>query len=212
MKPEIKLLPTKDLWPNDGQIPGLPKNPRFIKDEKFAKLVQSIKDDPEMLNLRELLVFPYAEAYVIIAGNMRFRACIEAGLLKVPCKIIPSDTPVEKLKAFVIKDNIGYGEHDFDALANDWDEQQLVDWGMDLPNFDGDGGLVDESDDEDGEDVGVGMGDGEATIIKIVVTVTDKDHVESLKEEIETIAGAYEGTSVTVLGIDNDQETETETE
>lgn len=210
MQATSKLIPTVNIWPNDGQITGLPKNPRTIRDEKFEKLVQSVKDDPEMLNLREILVFPYADAYVAIAGNMRLRACVEAGLKSVPCKIIPSDTPIEKLKAIVIKDNIGYGDNDWDAIANEWDQQQLVDWGMDLPGFAGDS-LVDDSDDEaDSDDVGVGMGDGEATIIKIVVTVTYKDHVESLKSEIETIAGAYEGTSVTVLGIDNDQETETE--
>ena len=141
-QPETKLIATKELWPNDGQIPGLPKNPRSIRDEKFDKLVKSIKEDPEMLNLRELLVYPYADAYVIIAGNMRFRACIEAGMTKVPCKIIPSDTSIEKLKAFVIKDNIGYGEHDFELLANEWNEQQLIDWGMDLPSFE------EEEDDE----------------------------------------------------------------
>ncbi|WP_262246998.1 ParB/RepB/Spo0J family partition protein [Parapedobacter soli] len=135
MQATSKLIPTVDIWPNDGQIPGLPKNPRTIRDEKFAKLVQSVKDDPEMLGLREILVFPYADVYVAIAGNMRLRACIEAGMKKVPCKIIPSDTPIEKLKAIVIKDNIGYGDNDWDALVNEWDEQQLVDWGMDMPDF-----------------------------------------------------------------------------
>ncbi|PPL04931.1 ParB/RepB/Spo0J family partition protein [Parapedobacter indicus] len=209
MQATSKLIPTVEIWPNDGQIPGLPKNPRTIRDEKFEKLVQSIKEDPEMLNLREVLVYPYAEAFVAVAGNMRLRACIEAGMKEVPCKIIPSDTPVDKLKAIVIKDNIGYGDNDWDALANEWDEQQLVDWGMDIPSFGG-SSMEDESDDDDSEDVGVGMGEGESTIIKIIVTVTDKDHVESLKSEIETVAGAYEGTSVTVLGIDNDQQTETE--
>lgn len=144
MKPEIKLLPTKELWPNTGQLSGLPKNPRTIRDEKFDKLVKSIKEDPEMLNLREILVFPYADAYIIIAGNMRFRACVEAGLTKVPCKIIPSNTSIDKLKAIVIKDNIGYGDNDWDALANEWDEQQLTDWGMDVPGFDTEGDVEED--------------------------------------------------------------------
>lgn len=144
MKPQSKILTTKVLWPNTGQIPGLPKNPRTIRDEKFDKLVKSIKEDPEMLKLRELLVFPFADQYVIIAGNMRFRACLEAGLAEVPCKIIPSDTSIDKLKAIVIKDNIGYGDNDWDALANEWDEQQLTDWGMDVPGFDTEGDVEED--------------------------------------------------------------------
>lgn len=209
MQATSKLIPTVDIWPNDGQIPGLPKNPRTIRDEKFEKLVQSVKDDPEMLNLREILVFPYADAYVAIAGNMRLRACVEAGLKKVPCKIIPSDTTIDKLKAIVIKDNIGYGDNDWDALANEWDEQQLVDWGMDLPSFGG-GAIEGDGGDEEGEDIGVGMGDGDATVIKIVVTVTEQDHVESLKSEIEDLLINYDGASVTVLGIVDEPEIETQ--
>lgn len=133
MRSQVKLLKTIEIWPNTGQIHGLPKNPRFIKDEKFQKLVQSVKDDPEMLHLREIIVYPYAGQYVSIGGNMRLRACVEANILEVPCKILPEDTPVEKLKAYVIKDNIGYGSNDWDALANDWDDSQLIEWGMDLP-------------------------------------------------------------------------------
>ncbi|MBB2148821.1 hypothetical protein [Pedobacter gandavensis] len=77
MKVETRLIPTIEIWPNNGQISGLPKNPRFIRDERYEKLVKSIKDDPEMLDLRECIVFPYAAAYVAIAGNMRLRATIE---------------------------------------------------------------------------------------------------------------------------------------
>lgn len=148
MKPQSKLLPTKVLWPNTGQITGLPKNPRTIRDVKFEKLVKSIKEDPEMLQLREILVFPLAGEYVIIAGNMRFRACVEAGLTEVPCKIIPPDTSIDKLKAIVIKDNIGYGDNSWDDLANEWDEQQLADWGMDLPTFGSDKDVDDQPKDE----------------------------------------------------------------
>lgn len=133
MNAKIKIIPTIELRPNTGQIRGLPTNPRLIKDDKFDKLVRSIKEDPEMLHLREILVFPYAGQHVIIAGNMRYRACIEAGLKEVPCKILPEKTPIEKLKAIVIKDNVGFGENDWDLLANEWDTDQLVAWGMDLP-------------------------------------------------------------------------------
>lgn len=146
MKLKTQILEAKILWPNTGQISGVPKNPRLIKDHKFDKLVKSIKDDPEMLNLRELIVYPYAGQYVIIAGNMRFRACVELGILSIPCKILPEATPPEKLKAIVIKDNIGYGENDWDLLANEWDTHQLEDWGMDLPQIEG-------SDEDEGEEL-----------------------------------------------------------
>lgn len=133
------------LVPNTGQIEGLPKNPRLIRDEKFAKLVKSIKDDPEMMELRELLVMPHGKQFVVIAGNMRLRAMMELGYKDAPCKVLDKDTSVEKLKAYTIKDNVGFGEHDWDALANGWDTDQLQDWGMDLPGdfgIDASGGLT----------------------------------------------------------------------
>lgn len=118
---------------NTGQIEGLPKNPRFIRDDKFAKLVQSIKDDPEMLDLRELLVIPHDKQYVVIGGNMRLRAMIECGHKEAPCKVLDKATPPEKLQAYAAKDNVGFGEWDWSALANEWDAGQLSEWGLDLP-------------------------------------------------------------------------------
>jgi 16S rRNA G966 N2-methylase RsmD len=98
-----------------------------------VQLKQSIKDDPEMLELREVIAVDYNGELVVIAGNMRLNACLELGIKEVPCKILPQDTPVDKLKAITIKDNIGYGEHDWDALANEWDVEELAHWGLDLP-------------------------------------------------------------------------------
>ena len=115
---------------NTGQIKGLPKNPRFIRDEKFQKLVKSIQDDPEMLDLRELIVVPSGKTFVVIAGNMRLRAMESLGYKEAPCKVLDADTPVEKLKAYTIKDNVGFGEHDWDQLANEWDAAELADWGI----------------------------------------------------------------------------------
>lgn len=128
-----ELVQISKLVNNKGQIEGLPKNPRFCKDHKFVQLKQSIKDDPEMLELREVIAVDYNGELVVIAGNMRLNACLELGIKEVPCKILPQDTPVEKLKAITIKDNIGYGEHDWDALANEWDVEELAYWGLDLP-------------------------------------------------------------------------------
>lgn len=127
---KISLIET-----NKGQIEGLPKNPRFIKDEKFKKLVKSIEENPEMLSLRELLVYPFNGKYVIIGGNMRFRAIKELGYKEVPCKVIPETATIEQLKAYTIKDNNGFGEWDFDLLANEWDVEDLDNWGVDLPDL-----------------------------------------------------------------------------
>ena len=121
---------------NKGQIEGLPANPRFIKDDKYKKLVKSIQENPEMLELRELLVYPYGGKYVIIGGNMRYRACKELGYTDIPVKIIPETATVEQLRAYTIKDNNGFGEWDFDMLSNEWDLSELEDWGVDFPNMD----------------------------------------------------------------------------
>jgi DNA modification methylase len=134
--PETKNIQVSELITNKGQIKGLPKNPRFIRDEKFKKLKASIEESPEMMSLRELLVYPYEGRFVIIAGNMRYRAAKEIGFNELPCKIIPPETPVEALKAYTIKDNAGFGEWDFDALANEWDFDDLQRWCIDIPNVD----------------------------------------------------------------------------
>lgn len=142
-----KDLPISSIELNKGQVAGLPKNPRFIRDERYKALVKSIKDAPEMLHLRELLVYPHGNKYVVIGGNMRLRACKELGMDSVPCKILPQDTPVEKLREYVIKDNNGFGQDDWDILANEWDAEELTDWGLELPSDwgnDGDNGLPEE--------------------------------------------------------------------
>ncbi|MDR1022885.1 MAG: DNA modification methylase [Prevotellaceae bacterium] len=112
------------------------KNPRFIRDERYSKLKRSIEENPEMLALRECLVFPHGGKYVIIGGNMRYQALKELGYTETVCKIIPPETPVEALKAYTIKDNAGFGEWDFDALANEWDFDDLQRWCIDIPNVD----------------------------------------------------------------------------
>jgi len=105
-----------------------PNNPRLIKDDKFKKLVQSVKDFPEMLNIRPIVV---NKDMIILGGNMRFKACKEAGLKEVP--IIITDLTEEQQKEFLIKDNVSGGEWDWDMLANEWDVNDLKDWGLDLP-------------------------------------------------------------------------------
>ena len=126
-------IPIAKIEPNKGQIEGLPANPRFIRDEKFKKLVKSIEDNPEMTALREVLVYPHNGKYIIIGGNMRYRAMKELGYKDAICKVLPEDTTPEQLQAYTIKDNAGFGEWDFDLLGNEWDEDLLGDWGVDIP-------------------------------------------------------------------------------
>lgn len=136
MKMETTILKISLLSPNDGQIEGLPKNPRFIRDERFLKLVKSIQELPEMLELRELIVIPHGKKYIIIGGNMRFRAMKELGYTEAPCKVLNPETPAKVLREITIKDNVGYGSDDTEALANEWNLSELEDWGMELPSFD----------------------------------------------------------------------------
>lgn len=108
-----------------------PKNPRLIKDDKFKKLVKSIQEFPQMLELRPIVV---DENNIILGGNMRYKACIEAGLKEV--FILKAEDLTEQQKdEFIVKDNVGFGEWDWDILANEWDTDKLTDWGLDLPIF-----------------------------------------------------------------------------
>jgi DNA modification methylase len=106
-----------------------PKNPRLIKDDKFKKLVKSIQEFPQMLELRPIVV---DENNIILGGNMRYKACIEAGLKEI--FILKAEDLTEQQKdEFIVKDNVGFGEWDWDILANEWDTDKLQDWGLDLP-------------------------------------------------------------------------------
>ena len=132
-------------------------NPRIIKDVKFKKLVQSIKDFPEMLDLRPIVV---DANMVVLGGNMRLKACKEAGFKEVPVLVADKLTD-EQQKEFIIKDNVGFGEWDWDVLANEWEAQDLEDWGLEL-NFDNTSVLESEEDDYEEPDdlkVDVVLGD-----------------------------------------------------
>ena len=110
-----------------------PNNPRIIKDDKFKKLVKSIKDFPEMLEVRPIVV---DDDMIVLGGNMRLKACTSAGLSEISI-IKFSDLSEDRKKEFIVKDNVGYGEWDYDLLLEDWDKEQLIDWGMDVPKLKG---------------------------------------------------------------------------
>jgi len=113
------------------QIKPNPNNPRIIKDSKFKQLVKSIQDFPQMLELRPIVI---DENNVVLGGNMRLKACIEAGLTDVPVKV--ATLSEQQKNEFIIKDNVGFGEWDWDDLANNWNVEELTEWGLDIPNFD----------------------------------------------------------------------------
>lgn len=114
-----------------NEVKSNPNNPRIIKDDKFKKLVASIKELPQMLELRPIVV---NDDMIVLGGNMRLKACKEAGLKEIPI-IKASELTEEQQRAFIIKDNVGFGEWDWDALANEWDAEQLEEWGLDVPNL-----------------------------------------------------------------------------
>jgi ParB-like chromosome segregation protein Spo0J len=107
-------------------------NPRYIKDSKFKKLLKSIKEFPEMLEKRPIVV---DENMVILGGNMRYEACKAAGIFEVWIDVAEGWTEEQKIE-FIVKDNVGFGEWDWDILGNDWQAEQLEDWGLDIPFFD----------------------------------------------------------------------------
>lgn len=138
-----------------------PNNPRVIKDDKFEKLVQSMRDFPEMAEVREVVL---NADHMILGGNMRFRAMKEAGWKEVPVRIV--DWSPEKQREFIIKDNVSGGEWDWDTLPNEYDFVELDSWGVDLPK-----NLTGEESDE--------------TVIKLTVELTSTEELESLFTELD---------------------------
>ena len=129
-----KKIPLSEIELNEGQLDGLPSNPRFIKDEKFASLVRSLQESPEFLKARPLLVFQMKNGkYITIAGNMRLRALRELGAKDVPCYVFPKSTSVKKLREYTIKDNMAYGQIDWENIANEWEPEELKEWDFEMP-------------------------------------------------------------------------------
>ena len=149
-----------------------PNNPRLIKDDKFKKLVQSIKDFPQMLAIRPIVV---NADMTVLGGNMRLKACKEAGLKKVPI-LVANDLTEAQQKEFIIKDNVGFGEWDWDMIANEWDSQQVTDWGLDLPGFDlspdelGEGFTLPDGDKEPFQQMTFTLADAQAEVIKNAIS------------------------------------------
>ena len=127
---EFQRIRLTDLEQNKGQVEGLPSNPREWTRTDLDHLITSIKETPELLEARGLIVYPHEGKYIILGGNMRFSALREMNEVDAPCYVMPSDTPIEKLREIIIKDNGAFGSWDYDMLANEWDDLPLSDWGV----------------------------------------------------------------------------------
>lgn len=127
LKVEILEIPIGQLSENTGQIPDVPRNPRKITKEKFDDLCESIRKSPEMKVLDEIRVYPFNGRYVVISGNHRYKAYKKLGWENVLCKVLPENTPKEKLREYVIKENMHYAEND-KGLLNTWNLKELAKW------------------------------------------------------------------------------------
>jgi ParB-like chromosome segregation protein Spo0J len=149
-------------------IKSNPNNPRLIKDDKFHKLVKSIKEFPQMLELRPIVV---NDEMVILGGNIRHKACIEAGLKEVTI-VKASELTEEQQKEFIIKDNVGFGEWDWDVLANEWDADELTEWGLDIPIF------------KDAENELKDLSSEIENLYRIEITCKDEEHQENVYNKL----------------------------
>lgn len=127
---ETKRIKLTDLVLNEGQVAGLPTNPRQWTKKELDKLKKSLQETPELLEARGILVYPFEGKYLVLGGNMRLSALKALKAKDAPCIVFPEDTPIDKLKEVVIKDNGSFGEWDFDSLANEWGDLPLTDWGV----------------------------------------------------------------------------------
>lgn len=170
-----------------SEVKNNPNNPRLIKDDKFKKLVKSIKAFPEMLEKRPIVV---DEDLMVLGGNMRLRASQEAGLKEVWIDVAEGWSEEQKAE-FIIKDNVGFGDWDWDILANEWDNEQLNEWGLDVwqPEEEIDYSILDE---EDLSDELQDMSDGVKKAIQIEF---ESEHYEEAYELVKfwRNSGAYIG-------------------
>ena len=148
-----------------SKIKRNPNNPRLIKDNKFHKLVKSIKEFPEMLDIRPIVV---NEEMIVLGGNMRLKACQEAGLKEIPV-IKASQLTEEQQREFIVKDNVGFGEWDWDIIANEWNTDELLEWGLDVPKF--------ETDEKD-------LSDDLIECLRIEVEIESEEQQELLYNEL----------------------------
>lgn len=181
-------LKTSLIVPNEGQVPGLPTNPRQWKKAEMDKLKKSLEETPELFEARGIIVYPFEGKYIVLGGNMRLAAAKALKMKEVPCIVIPEDTPVDKLKEIVIKDNGSFGEWDYDLLGNEWDDLPLTDWGVPAWNTEanpdefGDEFSLPDGDKEPFQQMSFMLADAQAAEIK--QALEDAKHLEEYKAMI----------------------------
>lgn len=180
------MVNLKDIFTN-------PANPRIIKDTKFQKLVKSIDEFPKMMELRPIIVDSEG---MILGGNMRYKALKELGYKEVPDNWIKqaNDLTEDEIRRFTIADNVGFGEWDYELLANEWDVQELEDWGVDVPGFDLDA-------DKFGDDFSLPDGD-KAPFQQMTFTLAD-EQAEIIKNAIDEIKGTEDYKYAETMGNEN---------
>ena len=172
------------------EVKNNPNNPRVIKDDKFTKLVNSIREFPKMLEIRPIVV---NDDMIVLGGNMRLKACKEAGLKEVPI-IKASELTEDEQRQFIIKDNVSGGEWDWEMLANEWDSEQLEEWGLDVVGFD-------LNSDELGTDFNLPDGD-KAPFQQMTFTLAD-EQAEQIKNAIADIKTTDEFKYAETMGNEN---------
>lgn len=187
---------------NDGQLEGISKNPRYLKESEHDKLKKSLTDSPEFLEYKPLMVYAMDNGnYVTICGNMRLRVANELRLDghsefdTIPCVVLKADTPIEKIKEYAIKDNVQAGNWDWDELANgEWETDDLQNWGVDCSflNTDEDDTDIDELF-EDAQNT-----ESKAKDIKLSVHIPQEleDKVDEIKEILKSAVSEYEGVEI----------------
>lgn len=184
---KTKKIPLASILPNNGQVPGLPRNPRLWSVKELSKLKTSIESTPELLEMRPPIVYQYGDTYIAIGGNMRLSALREMGKTDADCIVFPPYTPLTKLKEIVIKDNSKFGSWDYDALANEWNDYDLADYG--LPVY------VDSH--ENGKDGNASPLD-DRVVIEIELT---PDEFAFVTSKLRTLAGNMEDAVKIALGL-----------
>ena len=197
---ETKTINIAKLEYNEGQLEGLPKNPRYLKQEEHDKLKKSLLESGELLQYNSLMVYPLENGnYVTICGNMRLHIANELvqeehnEYSEIPCFVLNADTSISKIKEYAIKDNVQAGNWDWDELANnDWDVDELQDWGLECAflanetNADILDGLFDEEK-ENGEN-------SKELKITIIMDSSCVEDLEMIKDKITEALGNEYGT------------------
>ncbi len=179
MKQQVKI----------SKVKGNPSNPRIIKNDKFKKLVKSIQEFPEMLKLRPIVV---DEDFMVLGGNMRLKASKEAGLSEVWIDIAEGLTEEQK-KEFIVKDNVGFGEWEWDILANEWDSVQLADWGLDVWQNEDDIETTDE----------FSLPDGDKGNLEQITYTLSSEQSNIIKEAVQEIKHTEEYKYIETFGNEN---------